>query len=176
MGYGSLKAGEKIPNDVNVVIEISAMSSPVKYEMNKDTNLLEVDRFLTTAMHYPCNYGYIPKTLCGDGDPADVLVVTPLPIMAGVVIRVRPVGMLEMEDEKGLDNKIIAVPIDSICPEYSHINSPEDLPNTLTKSIMHFFEHYKDLDKGKWVKIKNWLGADAAKEEIITSVKNYTSA
>ena len=151
------------------------MSSPVKYEMNKDTNLLEVDRFITAAMHYPCNYGYVPKTLCGDGDPADVLVLTPLPVISGAVIRVRPIGMLEMEDEKGLDNKILAVPIDAICKTYAHIKSAHELPD-LTKTISHFFAHMKDLEPGKWVKLKNWLGPEAARKEIITSVENYTGA
>ena len=175
MGYGSLTAGKNVPEDINVVIEIPALSSPVKYEMNKDINLLEVDRFCNTAMHYPCNYGYVPKTLCGDGDPVDVLVVTPLPIIAGAVIRVRPIGMLEMEDEKGLDNKIIGVPIESVCKQYASIKRLEDLPETLLHSLSHFFEHYKDLDQGKWVKIKDWLGIEAAKQEILDSVEMFAN-
>ena len=163
-------AGKSMPDDVNVIIEIPLHGDPVKYEVDKDTGAMFVDRFMATAMHYPCNYGYIPNTLCDDGDPADVLVVSPLPLIPGSVVRCRPVGVLQMEDESGDDAKILAVPIDKLTSLYTHINTFRDLPRELLDRIAHFFEHYKDLEPGKWVKIKGWGDAQRAKAEIMSAI------
>ncbi len=165
--------GGKTPDEINVVIEIPSHSDPIKYEVDKETGALCVDRFLGTAMYYPCNYGYVPKTLSEDGDPVDVLVVAPFPLLIGCMIRCRPVGMLEMEDESGIDAKILAVPIDKLSTLYRGVKTWADLPSELTKSIQHFFQHYKDLEENKWVKVKEWKGVEAAKEEIKESIKRY---
>jgi len=170
-----VSSGSSVPNDVNVVIEIPSHSDPVKYEVDKDTGAMFVDRFMGTAMHYPCNYGYVPQTLSEDGDPVDVLVVTPIPVISGSVIRVRPLGMLRMSDEAGKDAKIIAVPIDKLSSLYSHMNSVRDLPRSLLDSIAHFFDHYKDLEPGKWVKIEGWVDTDEAKQEILDSIARYNA-
>jgi inorganic pyrophosphatase len=166
-------AGRDLPNDVNVIIEIPANADPVKYEVDKDTGALFVDRFLGTAMHYPCNYGYIPNTLCEDGDPLDVLVVTPFPLVSGCVVRCRPLGMLNMNDEKGEDSKLVAVPIRKQCPTYDKVDSIADLPKILLDQIAHFFEHYKDLEPGKWAKVGEWGGVEAARTEILQSIERY---
>jgi inorganic pyrophosphatase len=168
--------GHDVPNDVNVIIEIPFRSDPVKYEVDKDTGAVFVDRFMGTAMHYPCNYGYVPHTLSEDGDPADVLVVTPYPLINGSVIRCRPVGMLSMTDDGGPDAKILAVPIDPLTDLYRGVNSFRDLPPSLIAQIAHFFEHYKDLEAGKWVKIDGWLGPEEAKAEIVASIARFTVA
>lgn len=173
MDLSKIEAGKSLPNDINVVIEIPANGMPVKYEMDKDSGALMVDRFLSTSMSYPCNYGFIPNTLSDDGDPVDVLVVTPVPLQAGTVVRSRPIGMLEMEDESGIDAKLLAVPVSKLCLMYEDIQKPEDLPQILLDGIKHFFEHYKDLEKGKWVKLKSWLGVDAAHQEITASIERY---
>ena len=165
--------GTSVPDDVNVIIEVPSHSDPVKYEVDKDTGAMFVDRFMGTPMHYPCNYGYIPQTLSEDGDPVDVLVVTPIPVISGSVIRVRPLGMLCMTDEAGKDSKIIAVPIDKLSSLYSSMNSVHDLPKSLLDSIAHFFDHYKDLESGKWVKIDGWVDTDEAKREILDSIERY---
>jgi len=165
--------GDKVPNEINVIIEIPSHSDPVKYEVDKDTGAMFVDRFMGTAMHYPCNYGYVPQTLSEDGDPVDVLVVTPVPVISGSVVQVRPLGMLQMTDEAGSDAKIIAVPIDKLSVLYSHIDNFRDLPKPLLDSIAHFFDHYKDLEPGKWVKIDGWVDAEEAKREIIESIERY---
>jgi inorganic pyrophosphatase len=170
-----VSSGSNVPNDVNVVIEIPSHSDPVKYEVDKDTGAMFVDRFMGTAMHYPCNYGYVPQTLSEDGDPVDVLVVTPIPVISGSVIRVRPLGMLRMSDEAGKDAKIIGVPIDKLSSLYSHMNSVRDLPRSLLDSISHFFDHYKDLEPGKWVKIEGWVDTEEAKQEIIESIERYNA-
>lgn len=170
-----VNAGQDIPNDLNVIIEIPANADPVKYEVDKETGALFVDRFLGTAMHYPCNYGYIPDTLCEDGDPLDVLVITPFPLISGCVVRCRPLGLLNMTDEKGEDAKLIAVPISKQCPTYDKVESLNDLPKILLDQIAHFFEHYKDLEPGKWAKIGEWGNGDAAKAEINQSVKRYNA-
>jgi inorganic pyrophosphatase len=162
-----------LPDDVNVVIEIAANSYAVKYEICKDTSLLNVDRFMPTAMHYPCDYGFIPNTLSEDGDPTDVLVLTPLPVQPGCVMRVRVVGMLTMEDESGLDNKLIALPIKKICTQYAHIESLDDISPVMLESIKHFFENYKGLEQGKWVKVGGYSGVEAAQKEIVDSVARY---
>lgn len=168
-----VEAGADVPNDINVIIEIPRHGDPVKYEIDKKTGAMFVDRFMSTAMHYPTNYGYVPQTLSGDGDPADVLVVSPLPLISGSVVRSRPVGMLKMEDESGIDAKILAVPVDKLTTLYQDIKSFRDLPKELLDRITHFFDHYKDLEPGKWVKIIGWADADEAKQEIIDSIKNY---
>ncbi|MCF6235644.1 MAG: inorganic diphosphatase [Gammaproteobacteria bacterium] len=173
MSLNAVSVGKDVPNDVNVIIEIPAHSDPVKYEVDKDSGALFVDRFMSTAMHYPCNYGYVPNTLSDDGDPVDVLVVTPFPLVSGAVIRVRPVGMLRMTDEAGFDAKLIAVPVDKLSKIYSNVKKPEDLSQLLLDQITHFFEHYKDLEPNKWVKVENWVGVDEAKAEIIEGVKRY---
>ena len=176
MNLDRVSSGDNCPNNVNVIIEIPSHSDPVKYEVDKETGAMFVDRFMGTAMHYPCNYGYIPHTLSDDGDPADVLVVTPVPLISGSVIQVRPLGMLKMTDEAGEDAKILAVPIDSLSRMYRDIDSVRDMPRTLLDSISHFFEHYKDLEDGKWVNIEGWLGAEEAKKEIMDSIDRYNNA
>ena len=168
-----VSSGSNVPNDVNVIIEIPSRSDPVKYEVDKETGAMFVDRFMGTAMHYPCNYGYVPHTLSEDGDPVDVLVVTPIPVISGAVIRVRPLGMLCMTDEAGKDSKIVAVPIDKLSSLYTHMDSVRDLPKALLDSISHFFDHYKDLEPGKWVKIDGWVDAEEAKREILESIARY---
>jgi len=173
MNLAQIPAGKDIPNDINAVIEIPAQGAPIKYEVDKDSGTLLVDRFMATAMFYPCNYGFIPNTLSDDGDPVDVLVVTPVPLMPGSVIRCRPVGMLKMTDEAGIDAKLIAVPHSKLTPLYDHVQSPEDLPELLLGQIKHFFEQYKALEPGKWVKVEGWEGVDAARQEIADSVKRY---
>ncbi|AGF48222.1 inorganic pyrophosphatase [Candidatus Kinetoplastibacterium oncopeltii TCC290E] len=173
MSLSNVTSGDNIPEEFNVVVEISMNSMPVKYEVDKETGAIFVDRFILTSMNYPCNYGYIPKTLSKDGDPSDVLVVTPFPVQAGSVIKCRAIGMLEMEDESGIDSKILALPISRIYATYSNINSYTDFPENEIKRIQHFFEHYKDLERGKWVKIKGWKDSRNAHEEILSSIKAY---
>ncbi len=170
MSYAQIPAGKDLPNDINVIIEIPANHAPIKYEIDKEADALFVDRFLGTAMFYPANYGFIPNTLSEDGDPLDVLVVTPHPVVPGAVIRSRPVGMLMMEDDAGIDAKLIAVPHDKLSPLYKDIKDYTDLPELLLRQIEHFFTHYKDLEAGKWVKIMGWENADAARAEIMKSL------
>jgi len=176
MNLDRVTAGADVPNDCNVIVEIPMHAEPIKYEIDKQTGAMFVDRFLSTAMHYPCNYGYIPHTLSGDGDPVDVLVVSPLPIVSGTVVRCRPIGMLRMEDEAGDDTKVLAVPIDRLSPLYRNVQSARDLPEVTLAQIAHFFQHYKDLERGKWVKVVGWVGAEEAKAEIRAGVANYRKA
>lgn len=176
MSFEKVTPGKNVPNEINAIIEIPAQGGPVKYEIDKDTDLIKVDRIMSTSMRYPCNYGYMPKTLAEDGDPADILVVTPFPLLAGSYVAVRPVGMLEMTDESGRDVKIIAVPVDKLSKVYSHVQTPQDLGLPLLESISHFFETYKLLEPNKWVKLGDWCNADAAKKEILTSVERYNDA
>lgn len=171
--FGKIGPGKKAPAEINVVIEIPSHSDPIKYEVDKETGVLCVDRFLGTAMHYPCNYGYVPATLSEDGDPVDVLVIAPFPLLIGCVICCRPIGMLQMEDESGVDAKILAVPINKLSSLYHQVRSWKDLPEQLTQSIQHFFEHYKDLEPGKWVKITGWVDSEQAQQEIQSSIKRY---
>lgn len=173
MSLSAVPAGKNLPDDVNVIIEIPAQSDPVKYEVDKDTGTMFVDRFMATCMHYPTNYGFVPNTLSEDGDPVDVLVITPFPLLSGSVIRCRPVGVLNMTDESGTDAKILAVPVDKLSTIYRNVKELEDVPELLLKQIEHFFSHYKDLEPGKWVKIDGWSDSAAAKEEIVSSVKRY---
>lgn len=171
MSLKNVDAGKKTPEEVNVIIEIPANSDPVKYEVDKDTGALFVDRFMTAAMFYPCAYGYIPGTLSEDGDPLDVLVHTPFRVVTRSVIRCRPIGVLKMEDESGLDAKLMAVPITKLYPEYGPVKCIDDLGPGLKRRIEHFFEHYKDLEKDKWVKIIGWGDHDEAIAEIEKSLK-----
>src|SRR6185369_149382 len=153
MDLSSIKVGENPPHEVNVIIEIPQGGAPVKYEVDKKSGAMFVDRFLHTAMFYPANYGFIPHTLSEDGDPIDCMVIAPTPVAPGAVVRARPIGALLMEDEKGIDEKIIAVPIDKLHPFYKRVGSYRDLPEILVEQIGHFFQHYKDLEQGKWVKV-----------------------
>lgn len=165
--------GAKAPEEINVIIEIPAHSEPVKYEVDKETGAMFVDRFMATSMRYPCDYGYIPQTKSEDGDPVDVLVISPLPLITSSVITVRPVGMLNMTDEAGEDMKILAVPIDKLTPIYQKIQKPTDLGQFTLDRIAHFFQHYKDLEPNKWVKIDGWVDANAAKQEILKCLQSY---
>jgi len=176
MNLDRVSSGKDVPNEINVIIEIPAHSDPVKYEVEKETGAMFVDRFMNTAMHYPCNYGYIPHTLSDDGDPADILVVTPYPLIPGSVIQCRPIGILKMTDEAGDDAKILAVPIDKLAKTYRKVSSYRDMPDELLSQIAHFFEHYKDLDEGKWVRVDGWGDVDEAKKEIEESLKRFQDA
>lgn len=173
MSLNKVPAGRDVPNDFNVIIEIPMNADPIKYEVDKDSGAIFVDRFMGTAMHYPCNYGYVPETIADDGDPCDVLVITPFPLIPGVVVRCRAIGVLKMTDEAGGDSKVLAVPVDKILPIYSHWQKPEDLQDLRLQQIQHFFEHYKDLEKGKWVKVEGWGGPEDAKAELVNGVAAY---
>ncbi|ORU90603.1 MAG: inorganic pyrophosphatase [Cycloclasticus sp. symbiont of Poecilosclerida sp. M] len=173
MSLNLVPSGKDLPHDINVIIEIPSHSDPIKYEVDKDSGSLFVDRFMGTAMHYPCNYGYIPHTLSDDGDPVDVLVKTPVPLMNGSVIRCRPIGVLKMTDEAGEDAKVLAVPVSKLTPLYDNVKSHEDISPIMLDRISHFFEHYKDLEPNKWVKINGWGGVDEAAKEIMESVARY---
>jgi inorganic pyrophosphatase len=176
MSLDRVPAGKDLPNDFNVIIEIPMNADPVKYEVDKETGAVFVDRFMSTAMHYPCNYGYIPRTLSDDGDPVDVLVLSPFPLITGVVVRCRPLGMLKMDDEAGGDAKILAVPIDKLSGMYRTMHSIRDLPDITTRQIEHFFAHYKDLEPGKWVRMVGWVGPEEAKAEITGSAVRFVAA
>ena len=176
MNLDRVGPGRDLPNEFNVIIEIPMNADPIKYEVDKATGALFVDRFMSTAMHYPCNYGYIPHTLSGDGDPVDILLLSPLPLISGVVVRSRAIGMLTMTDEAGADEKLLAVPIDKLCNVYHRVNTPDDLPVPTLDQIRHFFEHYKDLEPGKWVKVEGWVGPDEARKEILAGVARYNEA
>ncbi len=173
MSYSKIPAGNDLPYDINVIIEIPANHDPIKYEIDKDSDALFVDRFVATPMFYPANYGYIPGTLSEDGDALDVLVVSPYPVVPGSVIRSRPVGVLNMTDEAGLDAKLIAVPHSSLTRMYDHVQEVSDLPDLLKKQTEHYFENYKDLEEGKWVRIEGWGSAEDAHKEILASRKRY---
>ncbi len=173
MSFEKVTPGKNAPEAFNVIIEIPMNADPVKYEVDKESGAIFVDRFMSTAMHYPTNYGYVPQTISGDGDPVDVLVITPFPLIPGVVVPCRPIGILKMEDEAGQDGKVLAVPTDKILPIYSHWQKPEDLNELRLKTIAHFFEHYKDLEKGKWVKVLGWDGPEAAKKEVMDGIANF---
>jgi len=173
MDISKIPAGKNAPEEINVVIEVPQHADPIKYELDKASGAVFVDRFMHTAMHYPCNYGFVPNTLSDDGDPVDVLVVSDFALVPGSVITCRPVAVLQMEDEAGMDAKVLAVPITKLTPVYKDVNGPEDLPKFLLDQIEHFFEHYKDLEAGKWVKVTGWAGADAAKKEVMDSIAAY---
>jgi inorganic pyrophosphatase len=173
MSLKEVSSGRDVPNEINVIIEIPMNGEPVKYEVDKESGALFVDRFLTTAMYYPANYGYIPNTLSDDGDPVDVLVITPVPLINGAVIRCRVIGMLNMTDESGIDAKLLAVPISKLSKMYEHVKTYEDIPQPLLLSLEHFFQHYKDLEEGKWVKVDGWSGPELALKEIKESLARY---
>ncbi|BDX08157.1 inorganic diphosphatase [Planctobacterium marinum] len=175
MSLNSVPTGKNSPEEVNVIIEIPAHSDPVKYEVDKESGAIFVDRFMATPMHYPTNYGYVPHTLSDDGDPVDVLVITPFPLLAGSVITCRPVGVLKMTDESGEDAKVLAVPKDKLSTLYRGITEYTQVSEPLLKQIEHFFAHYKDLEPNKWVKIEGWADAAAAKKEIVDSVERYNN-
>jgi inorganic pyrophosphatase len=175
MSLDHVPAGKNAPEEFNVIIEIPMNADPIKYEVDKASGAIFVDRFMSTSMHYPTNYGYIPKTLSGDSDPVDVLVITPVPLIPGVVITCRAIGILKMQDEAGEDGKLLAVPIDKKCSLYTHWRKPEDLNPLRLKTISHFFEHYKDLEEGKWVKVLGWEGPQAAHKEITDGMAAYLS-
>lgn len=165
--------GENIPDEINVVIEIPSNSTPVKYEMDKDSGALFVNRFTNVAMFYPCNYGFVPNTLSEDSDPVDVLVVTPVPVMSGCVITCRPIGMLKMEDEAGPDVKILAVPTYGLNTVYETVQTIHEMPGEFLNQITHFFEQYKALDPKKWVKIDGWVGPEEARKEVVQGINRY---
>jgi inorganic pyrophosphatase len=173
MDLSKIPVGEHPPHDINVVIEVPQHADPIKYELDKASGAVFVDRFMHTAMHYPCNYGFVPNTLSDDGDPVDVLVVSQFALVPGCVVPCRPVGVLQMEDEAGMDAKVLAVPASRLKPVYDHVQGPEDLPKFLTDQIKHFFEHYKDLEPDKWVKVAGWEGADEACAEITASIARH---
>lgn len=175
MGLDHVPTGKNPPHEINVIIEIPKDAEPVKYEVDKASGAIFVDRILSTPMRYPCNYGYVPHTVCGDGDPADVLVVLPLPLIPGSVIRCRPVGVLRMSDEAGSDEKLLAVPVDKVFAGYSHINDIAQVSPHWLERIGHFFEHYKDLEKGKWVKLDGWGNAEEAKQILVEAIERYAA-
>ena len=176
MSLHNVTPGSKAPAEFNVIIEIPMNADPIKYEVDKATGALFVDRFMSTAMHYPCNYGYVPQTLSDDGDPVDVLVITPFALVPGVVVTCRPIGVLKMDDEAGGDAKLLAVPIEKVLSIYTHWQKPEDMNPLRLRQIQHFFEHYKDLEPGKWVKVQGWDGPEAARAEIMAGIDNYAKA
>ena len=174
MSLHEVTPSAKATEEFNVIIEIPMNADPIKYEVDRVSGAIFVDRFMTTSMHYPCNYGYVPRTLADDGDPVDVLVITPYPLTPGVVVTCRPLGVLKMDDEAGGDAKLLAVPIDKVLPIYSHWKKFEDINSMRLKTIQHFFEHYKDLEPNKWVKVQGWEGPAAAKEEISTGMQRWS--
>jgi inorganic pyrophosphatase len=176
MSLNDVPSGNNLPEEINVIIEIPAHSDPVKYEVDKDSGAIFVDRFMSSCMHYPTNYGYVPHTLSDDGDPVDVLVMTPFALLPGCVIRCRPVGVLKMTDESGEDAKVLAVPADKLSTIYRGITEIDQVDELLKKQIEHFFDHYKDLEPNKWVKIQGWEDSAAAKKEITESVQRYNDA
>lgn len=174
MSLNHVPAGKELPEDIYVIIEIPTNADPIKYEVDKKSGAIFVNRFMSTAMFYPCNYGYINHTLALDGDPVDVLVLTPYSLQPGTVIRCRPIGVLKMTDESGEDAKLVAVPHSKLTKEYDYIKDINDLPKLLRVQIKHFFEHYKDLEQCKWVKVEGWENVDAAKAEILSSFERAT--
>ena len=176
MRIDAISIGKNPPEDINVIVEISVGGEPIKYEMDKVSGALFVDRILQTSMRYPANYGFVPHTLSDDGDPIDVLVVSDQPIVPGAVINCRPIGVLRMKDESGDDEKILAVPNTKVSPLYADVKNYTDLPEIYLRSIAHFFEHYKDLESGKWVKVDTWGDADEARSMILASIKRAKDA
>ena len=170
MSLDLVPTGKNAPEEINVIIEIPMGGEPIKYEVDKDSGAIFVDRILGTSMRYPCNYGYVPQTLSDDGDPVDVLVLAPFPLAVGSVVRCRPIGMLEMEDESGIDAKILAVPVDKLTKWYTNVNTFRDIPSEQLDKIAHFFEQYKALEPNKWVKVKGWEGLEEAKRLIVEGI------
>jgi len=170
MRLDAIAIGLDPPRDVNVVIEVSIGGEPIKYEMDKAAGTLVVDRFLHTPMRYPGNYGFVPHTLSQDGDPIDVLIANTRPIVPGAVINVRPIGVFKMEDDGGIDEKIVAVPVPKLTKRYAHVTNYTDLPEITLAQIEHFFAHYKDLEPGKWVKVIGWEDAEEARGMIADAI------
>ena len=175
MGLDLVPTGKNPPDEINVIIEIPKDAEPVKYEVDKASGAIFVDRILSTPMRYPCNYGYVPHTLCGDGDPADVLVILPLPLVPGSVIRCRPVGVLKMTDEAGGDEKLLAVPVDKVFAGYAHIQDIDQVSAHWLERIGHFFEHYKDLEKEKWVRLAGWGNTSEAKQILVEAMQRFNA-
>ena len=176
MNIDQIPVGENPPFDVNVIIEIPIGGNPVKYELDKKSGAMYVDRFLHTAMYYPCNYGFIPHTLSEDGDPTDAAVLGQIPVIPGVIIRSRPIGVLVMEDEAGIDEKILCVPVDDLHPFYGDVSSYRDIRPIMLEQIQHFFEHYKDLEPGKWVKVQRWGESEEATKLIREAIDRANDA
>ncbi len=176
MRIDAIPIGFNPPEDVNTIVEVPIGGEPIKYEMDKAAGTLVVDRFLYTSMRYPGNYGFIPHTLSDDGDPIDVLVASTRPIFPGAVINVRPIGVLKMRDDHGIDEKIIAVPTPRLTKRYEHVMEYTDMPKTLMAQIQHFFEHYKDLEPGKWVEVMGWGNADEARTFILEAIERAKTA
>ncbi|MGN6096550.1 MAG: inorganic diphosphatase [Bosea sp. (in: a-proteobacteria)] len=176
MRIDAISIGKNPPDEVNVLIEVAIGGEPIKYEMDKEAGTLFVDRFLYTPMRYPGNYGFIPHTLSEDGDPCDVLVANTRPLVPGSYIAVRPIGVMLMEDEGGGDEKIIAVPVPKLTKRYENVHNYTDLPKITLDQIQHFFEHYKDLEPGKWVKLKGWGDAATAKKLIVEAMERAKAA
>nr|WP_316656757.1 inorganic diphosphatase [uncultured Gellertiella sp.] len=173
MRIDAISIGKNPPNDINVIVEVPVGGHPIKYEMDKEAGTLVVDRFLYTPMTYPGNYGFVPHTLSEDGDPIDVLIANTRPLVPGCVINVRPIGVMMMEDNSGKDEKIIAVPSDHLTKRYEKVKDYKDLPEITLQQIEHFFEHYKDLEPGKWVKIFGWHGVDEAQQLIVEAIARH---
>ncbi|CAN7520053.1 MULTISPECIES: inorganic diphosphatase [Neorhizobium] len=176
MRIDAISVGKNPPEDVNVIVEVPVGGQPIKYEMDKEAGALVVDRFLYTPMTYPGNYGFVPHTLSEDGDPIDVLICNTRPLVPGCVINVRPIGVMIMEDDGGKDEKIIAVPVPKLTQRYDKIKNYTDMPEITLKQIEHFFEHYKDLEPGKWVKIGGWQNVDVAKTLIVEAIERYKAS
>ena len=174
MSLNAISVGSDIPTNVNVIIEIPANASPIKYEVDKETNSVWVDRFMSSPMFYPANYGYLNNTLAEDGDPVDVLVIAPYPLMIGSIIKARPIGVLMMSDDGGNDAKVVAVPVKKLTPLYNHVEKVEDIP-LIKEQIEHFFKHYKELEPGKWVNIDGWADVKAAHAEIESGIERYNA-
>ena len=172
MDMSKIPVGTNPPWDVNVIVEVPVGTEPVKYEMDKESGALFVDRIMHTSMRYPCNYGFIPHTLADDGDPVDVLIANHTPIMPGAVVRCRPIGVLVMEDEAGMDEKLLMVPVDELNPWYAKVSTFEELPQLFLDRVSHFFQHYKDLEEGKWVKITGWEDENRAAELVEEGIAN----
>ena len=173
MDLSKISSGEKLPEQINVIIEIPALSSSVKYEVDKHSGGVEVDRFMNTPMHYPCNYGFVPQTIAEDGDPLDVLVLTPFPLLVGCFIQCHPIDVLEMTDESGRDIKLLVKPVSGMHSGYDDVNILTDLPSNLSEKIVHFFKHYKELDANKWTEVGEWLGKERAYSEILLAAERY---
>lgn len=173
MALDQISPGPQIPDVIHAVIEIPMDAEPVKYEVDKASGAIFVDRVLSTPMRYPCNYGYMPGTLCGDGDPLDVVIVMPVRLIPGSVIVCRPLGVMDMTDENGEDTKLIAIPVTRAFAGYAHWENIEDVPQTTRSRIQHFFEHYKDLEKGKWVRFEGWRDVNAARHEVMACIDRY---
>jgi len=171
-----LPTGLDVPNDIYVVVEIPAHGPGLKLELDKNSGALMVDRFMATPMHYPCDYGFIPHTLSEDGDPLDALVIAPLPLISGVVVRCRPVGVLLTEDDAGPDAKILCVPVSKLTAAYDHVKDMSDIHPLTIRQIEHFFSHYKDLEPGKWMRLLGWQSVETAQAEILSCVERYNTA